>query len=298
MARSEWLRTFVAIYRSSSVTDGASRMNVSQPAASQQLASLERSIGAPLFLRTPGGVKPTQRGSELYAQVAEPLDRLESVLRGLEQGNLAPDDPPIRFGSSAEFFASEMLGLVAGSALAISAHFGDDAELFAMLRSGELDLVVCSQTPPRRSMGAEALGSKRFVLIGAPELLADGTPGSVAELGGWLQGRPWVSYSLELPITRRFWATVLGRSFSAELRIVAPDLRAVLHAVELGMGVSLLPTFVCAQALQSGRVNEIWPVSDLVPAEPWFVCTRQGEMPRENVRLVLDLLRSYACNRD
>src|SRR5271155_5463981 len=103
MAASEWLRTFVAIYRSGSVSGGAVQRNLSQPAASQQLAALERRIGLPLFVRTPHGVEPTRRGRDLHAQVAESLDRLENVLVELDGGN-AVTAPTLRFGSSAEFF--------------------------------------------------------------------------------------------------------------------------------------------------------------------------------------------------
>jgi len=65
MASAEWLRTFVAIYRSGSVTDGAVLRSLSQPVASQQLRSLERYAGAPLFVRTPHGVAPTRPGRGL-----------------------------------------------------------------------------------------------------------------------------------------------------------------------------------------------------------------------------------------
>ena len=94
MAASEWLRTFVAIYRSGSVSAGAAQRNLSQPAASQQLAALERRVGLPLFVRTAQGVEPTRRGRELHAQVAESLDRLEQVLVGLDGGAVRPEPPP------------------------------------------------------------------------------------------------------------------------------------------------------------------------------------------------------------
>ena len=45
-----------------SVTEGATLRNLSQPAASQQLSSLERSVGPRLFVRTPHGVDPTRPG--------------------------------------------------------------------------------------------------------------------------------------------------------------------------------------------------------------------------------------------
>ena len=40
---------------------------------------------------------------------------------------------------------------------------------------------------------------------------------SLPALGQWLTERRWVSLSHELPITRRFWRDVLGRSFATDL---------------------------------------------------------------------------------
>lgn len=105
MASPDWLRTFLAVYRTGSISAGAVQRGLSQPAASQQLAALERRVGLPLFTRTATGVEPTRRGRELHALVADSLDRLEPVLAGLDGGSLAAPPPPVRFGSSAEFFA-------------------------------------------------------------------------------------------------------------------------------------------------------------------------------------------------
>ena len=66
-------------------------------------------------------------------------------------------------------------------------------------------------------------------------------------------------------MTRRFWLSALGRPFHADLRLVAPDLRAVVAAVARGLGFSLLPAFACAEALTLGTVVEVYPVADLIP---------------------------------
>jgi len=292
MSRPDLLRTFLAVYRSGSVTEGASHRGLTQPAASQQLASLERTLGGPLFVRKPTGMEPTQRGRELYARVAEPLDGLEAVLRSLDAGTGPVAEPPLRFGSSPEYFAAEVVPCLVGLDLPVSVTFGTDPELFVLLERGELDVVVSSSTPPRRGIAATPLGSKRFVLVGAPEAVPSGGLDSLEELATWLTDGSWVSYSLELPLTRRFWLTVLGRPFAARLRLVAPDLRAVLRAVELGLGVSLLPTFVCRDALVDGRVVEVFPVSHLAPREPWFACVAQAEADRRAVSTLLVALQA------
>ncbi len=287
MARPEWLRTFVAVYRAGSVTDGARVRALSQPAASQQLASLERSTGSPLFRRTADGVIPTVAGRELYAEIASAMDQLEGVLSSLDAGRAPGARPIVRLGSSAEFFSAQVLSRLAYDGLSAVARFDDDQELVRALESGELDVAITSSAPPRRAVDAVPIGEKRFVLVTS----AAGAPGrafgALVELGDWLAERSWAAYSLELPITRRFWQAHLGRPFSANLRLVAPDLRAVLGAVEQGIGCSILPGFVCAESMQAGRIAEVHPVSDLIPPEPWYFCVRQGETTRPPIAALL-----------
>ena len=294
MAASEWLRTFVAIYRSGSVSGGASQRSLSQPAASQQLAALERTVGLPLFIRTAQGVTPTRRGRELHAQVAESLDRLEQVLVGLDGGSVPGAAPSIRFGSSAEFFSYAVVPRMEPGAPALTARFGPDDELVDLLEHGELDIAVTSTTPGRRALTSRPIGTRRFVLVGSPALARGDPFDSLAALGSWLVDRSWVAYSAELPLTRRFWLSALGRSFSADLRLVAPDLRAVVAAVAQGLGFSLLPHFVCADALAGGSVVELHPVAAVAPAEPWFACTRAVDLGREPLNDFLGLLSAPA----
>lgn len=289
MAGADWLRTFVAIYRAGSVSAGAARRGLSQPAASQQLAALERRIGRPLFTRTPEGVVPTRRGRELHAEVADSLDRLESVLASVESGAVGARPLPLRLGSSAEFFSYAVVPRLDTDSPALVARFGPDAELLDLLDHDELDVVVTSTTPGRRSLTSAPIGLKRFALVGTPAD-AVAAPAGLEPLGKWLTGRPWVAYSSELPMTRRYWQASFGGPFRGDLRLVAPDLRAVVAAVEHGLGISLLPEFACAEALARGAIAALCPVSDVAPAEPWFVCTRLADAGRpELIRLAAGL---------
>jgi DNA-binding transcriptional LysR family regulator len=289
MASAEWLRTFVAVYRSGSVTDGAALRSLSQPAASQQLRSLERAVGTPVFVRTPRGTDPTRRGRELYAAVADALDRLEPLLAELDGGTLRPPVPALRFGSSPEFVTYGVLPRLAPGSEPVTVRFGTDAEVLDLLRQGDLDVAVTTTLPGRRGLVPVPLGVTRFVLVAAP---GHGTPppASLAALGASLVGAPWVAYSSELPRTRRFWQASLGRPFAGDLRLVAPDLRAVATAVARGLGTSLLPEYACADGLASGRLVEVHPVSDIVPPEAWFASTREADRARAQVAGFVDRL--------
>jgi DNA-binding transcriptional LysR family regulator len=156
---------------------------------------------------------------------------------------------------------------------------------------------VTSVSPGRRSTVATPVGMKRFVLVGPPLTVASPAPASLEALGRWLAGRPWVAYSAELPMTRRFWLSSLGRPFSGDLRLVAPDLRAVAAAVEHGLGCSLLPDFACVDGLARGTMVELYPAAPDVPSEPWFACTRAADTDRRSLDTLVATLTGPPVSR-
>jgi DNA-binding transcriptional LysR family regulator len=74
------LRAFDAVLRDGSVTAAAGRLGLSQPALSNALARLRRLLGDPLFMRTPGGMRPTPFAQQLAAPVRQALDLIHATL--------------------------------------------------------------------------------------------------------------------------------------------------------------------------------------------------------------------------
>jgi DNA-binding transcriptional LysR family regulator len=294
MARTEWLRTFVCACQSGSISEAARLRNISQPAATGHVRSLEAAAGTRLFVRRRDGVVPTETGRRLYAEVVDPLDRLAGVLAGLDAGALPLPTSPLRVGSSPEVFAGLVARHLGRVSARVDAVFGDDDELLACLARDDVDLVVTAAPVVRRWAVSEVVGAHRYALVasaGSPV-----TPvGRLDELGGRLGDAPWVSYSDDLPRTRRFWKQHLGRPFDARVRLVAPDLRVVLSAVEAGLGASLLPTMVCAPALERGSVFEVFPVGDLIEPRPLWASTRAAVADRPDIVVVLGELKHAAA---
>jgi DNA-binding transcriptional LysR family regulator len=293
MSHTEWLRTFVAIYRTGSVTEAANQRSLSQPAISQHLRGLERSVGAPLFTRHRDGSRPTERGRLLYLEVADSLDHLERTLTGLDRGRMALPTTPLRIGASPEVFDHWVLPALSARSGATTATFADEATLHAALERGDLDLVVSAHPAPKRTCVSSAIGEQRFALIAAPQLVTTRprTPASLARL---VAGAPWVSYSNDLPLTRRFWRETLGQPFDGDLRLVAPDLRVVLSAVEASMGFSLMPTTVCQRSLDEGRVVDLTIRLAHFATTTLFASVRHSDVDRPEVAA---LLTTMACNR-
>lgn len=60
-------RLFFEVAEAGSVNRAAATLGISQPTLSRRLGDLERSLGAPLFFRTPSGVRLTHEGEELFS---------------------------------------------------------------------------------------------------------------------------------------------------------------------------------------------------------------------------------------
>jgi DNA-binding transcriptional LysR family regulator len=74
------LRLFDAVYRARSVSRAAEQLDLTQPAASQGLTRLRALIHDPLFVRAPGGVRPTPKAERLADPVRQALAMLEGAL--------------------------------------------------------------------------------------------------------------------------------------------------------------------------------------------------------------------------
>src|SRR5688500_6639945 len=82
------LTLFEVVLRERHVGRAAARLNLSPSAVSHGLGRLRELLNDPLFLRTPKGVVPTARASELAGPVAGLLARTRSIL-----AVAAPYDP-------------------------------------------------------------------------------------------------------------------------------------------------------------------------------------------------------------
>lgn len=89
------LRAFYEIARSGSFSKGAEKLNITQPALSRQVESLEKSVGLSLFNRHSRGVHLTEAGRRLFEYVEQMLrlandaERTLQEIQGLETGSLS-----------------------------------------------------------------------------------------------------------------------------------------------------------------------------------------------------------------
>ena len=93
------LRVFYHVVKTEQISKAAEILNVSQPAISQQIKSLEDQIGFKLFSRSKKGVKLTQEAEEIFAYCKNIFAQVESINHTLQ--NISSLDTGIlRIGAS------------------------------------------------------------------------------------------------------------------------------------------------------------------------------------------------------
>jgi len=280
----DWYRSFVAVYRVGTVSGAAVSRFLTQPAVSQHLAALEAAVGQPLFVRTPRRMIPTEAGKELYARMAQAVDTLDQVSRGL-RGPASAEPIVVRVGAALEYFHEIALERLASAPFRFRVEFGIAESLAEKLERGDLDAVIATQKIPARAIEFVQIDEEHFLLVGPPdgEQLPAEHPGEIEDR---LSAHKWIGYSVEMPIIRRFWQQTFKRRPPFQPALVIPNLHAIERAVELGYGVSVLPGYLCQGALESGRVRLLWEPPAIVSNELWLAYRKVARASPEIAQLL------------
>ncbi len=246
----ELYRSFVSIYKNSSVSEAAKTRYMTQPALSQHLLSLESIIGEPLFFRQPRKMVPTEKGKELYAKLIASIENLENLSWQLGDNNTST----IKIGTPVEYFSAVLLKKMTGSEINLNMQFGDAQQLLELLDKDAIDIMVATKHLPNKSLDYVKLYEERFVFVTNQEISND-----VENVEKWLGEQKWISYSQELPIIRRFWRKHFNKRPLIFPTHIVPDLRVILSFVENGLGVSILPTYLIEKSLKNNHIFSPFP---------------------------------------
>ena len=234
--------TFRAVAHQRSFSRAARQLALSQPSVSNQVASLEREIGAKLLERQPGGLRLTPEGQILLQHadaIAERMQLAEAQLAAAAQGHRAR----LRIGA----FPTALAVIVPAAIASVRQQYPDTkvtadegtADLPARVRSGELHLAVAFQdaAEPRY----EATGVERHDLFREEFLIALSPGHPLAERPELrladLADEDWTSATTDGLIVRACRAS----GFEPDLVSLTRDQLAIRALIGLGLAVTLVP---------------------------------------------------------
>jgi len=155
------LRILVAIDDAGQLTAAAKKLNVTQPALSKVLAEIERTLGEPMFERTPKGLVPTLHGLSLIRAARHALSELERASQEMQR--LDRDEKHTLVIGQMPTTAMTFVGAAAAHLMQKNPYIatrivdGATPALLPQLLSGKIDLVVGGQVRSAIHDGLEVI---------------------------------------------------------------------------------------------------------------------------------------------
>jgi DNA-binding transcriptional LysR family regulator len=268
------LRQVVALAEHGSFVRAAAHLHISQPALSRSIQNLEREFGSELFLRSSGGVIPTDLG-RLYIERARDLLRMADELvgeavrhAGLRTGRVDVGGGPY----PAESFLGPAVARFVEQfpRVGVHLHSGNWVDLVQLLRSRMLDFFVAETSllsrEPDLDVGPTQLTHPVYFIARAGHPLARrGDAVRATDIFAWPFATPSrIPPRILDPFLAAHRASIAGeampRAFPAiECNGLAPVKRIV--ACSDAVSASILPSI--ATELDSGQFV-------LLGTEPWL----------------------------
>ncbi len=261
MSNLNHLRTFIAVYRTESVTAAALEQNLTQPGVTQHLQALEAHVGRKLFIREARRMVPTDEGKSYYAHLAGPIDALADIERKVFDARRGLH-PSVRVGSPAEYFNAVALGELADSPVRLFFTLGTSEQLLVQLLNGELDVVVATQLREDKSLTYKPLREESLQLFGpkglvVPKNISD-YRGKGSKMAAWLQQQRWLAYGHELPSIRRFWKVNFNARPVIDPVLVIPNFMGLIRACAQGAGLTVAPSYLAREELAANAIGPVW----------------------------------------
>lgn len=253
------LAYFAAVVDAGSFTRAAERLGVTKAVVSHQVAQLERDLRTSLLVRTTRRVSPTEAGRMLHARCVVILREAEEAFDELAQAAGAPTGL-LRLTAPHDYGAAVVVPVVTAFTALHPACRVDQmlSDQTMDLGAGGIDVAIRVGWLEDSSLQARKIGSFRQLVVGGPDF-ADRI--ASARDPEDLAAFPFVAnMALREPILWTFSRGALDRrSVRLQASIAIDTTLGVLAAVRTGGGLSILPDFLVAEDLASGRLSAALP---------------------------------------
>src|ERR1700704_2966181 len=256
------LKTFLAVAQERSFSRAAAKVHRTQPAVSQAVRRLEVDLGEQLFDRSSKTGTLTDAGKVLqnYGQrlvrLAEEAESAMRELRDLRRGR-------VLIGAN-EAAVHTLLPLIGRfrerfAEIAIDVRRVPARQIAVEVQQGNLDFGALTFHPTEAGLLEIPVGSDELVLLVHPDhALAARQQVTMEELAS----EPVVAHNDPSPARERVLRLFDQRHIALKMVIALPSLDGIKRAVELKLGVALLPRRCAITEIASGRLVAV-PVAGI-----------------------------------
>lgn len=256
------LRVFHQVYESKSLRDAAKVLNVTQSAASQQLAKLESELGSQLFVRLHKQLVPTPAANVLALTVGRFLREVEGNLESIRRGRELPAGL-LRVGAPTEFGSQRLVDQIATFRrnypdVRFRVTLGHPDQLLPMVETGELDLAftdVFERAPRGGGLALAPVMEEELILVASGRYHR-----SLDERHAFepLSRASFVCYSPRAEAVRHWFRHHFRREpGSLFIALSVQSVVAVVAGVKADLGLGVVPAAPIASELRTRRLVEI-----------------------------------------
>jgi LysR family glycine cleavage system transcriptional activator len=280
------MEAFIEVARHGTVKAAASELGLSMPALSRRIQTLEHAVGRPLFDRHHHGLRLTESGRELQAQLVPVLDELRAVI-----ARAGSPDASMRLHLNVlPLFAQQRLfpRLPELRREHPELHIDIDTMSHAEARLGDgIDAAIALARSIDPVLYAARLDQDKIFPIASRALTDDGRAITVPEQ---LQ-RLTILLHREMPATFDEWKKAVGMPYLEPAGIDFFDSGPLmLEAAAQGIGVAFMHGHHL-DAAHDSRLVRLFDLDVDSPYSYWFVC-RPRALRQPAVKLFHDWLLS------
>jgi DNA-binding transcriptional LysR family regulator len=248
------LQVFLTVASERSFSRAAARLHRTQPAISQAVKRLEDDLGERLFDRSAKDGKLTEAGRVLldYAQrlmrLAEEADSAVRDLRDLQRGRVL-----VGANEAAVHVVLPLLEHFRRQfpRIQIDIRRVPSRQIGVEVLQRSLDFGILSFPPAERGLGAITLGSDELVMLMAPvHPLAGRKQVTMSELGE----QDVIAHNEASPAREKVLRLFEQRHEKLNITMALPSLDGIKRAVEMNLGVALLPRRCAVTELARGTL--------------------------------------------
>lgn len=284
------LQTFITIVQEGSFTRAAERLNLTQPTVSQQMALLERQIGAPLFIRQPRQLTLTEAGHALldYAERILALSE-EAIQSAQEAAGLAQRTLRLGVGHTlAIYLLPDLLRQLRQGQpdIEIRLQVGNTAGLLLAVADRQVDLALVGSPAKHPQLRITPFMEDKLVVILNPDDPWRDRPGlTLADL----KERTLITRESGSALHASVRELLGADHLSSSKVIILGETEAIKRSVEAGLGIALVQGIAVQREVRQGILHTI-PLLGAPAERRYNVAQRLDDPPSPVMQLLLDLL--------
>jgi DNA-binding transcriptional LysR family regulator len=290
------LQTFRVLAQLLHFRRAAEKLNLSQSAVSQQIAALEREVGAPLFERIGRRVYLTPAGkvlAEEAVKVISALERAREAVASLGKG----DAGRLRIGASTTpgvYLVPEVLGQFRTQMplVELELRIGNSSAIEAALVANEVDLGVLGGHVTHGELFEVALGPDRIVAVASPALVGKTRRIGAADLARW----PLLCRETGSATRQAVEESLEKQGVRLRPAFELPSPEALLRAAMAGLGATFVSRRAAAPEIKAKRLVEL-EVEGVRIERPLHAAHHRDKRVTPAMREMIALLRNRLVGR-